>query len=270
MNLQFTKQIEIKPSKNTKYYFIVYWIIFFVISLCVGFYTSCDYQSAIYTKGSCNKVLLTAGQDYPMRSNETIFIKPLIDIKWDGRNSIYYNCYSNITFVQIDISTQIKADISFRGVFICNDKPWLTLSETTISNSPTWMQYFVNNSYSYIELNNNFTKPYSILIDIENKIQTVYDIESINNITFNTDIFNVISEYTKSINNLDVVTSYQCRSCYGHMETFSFQSFVRLIITMGTIFSFATMISTKIIPIILDYKYYEINEMEIDHFENKN
>lgn len=257
MNLQFTKIVEIYPNNNTKKIFILFWITFFISSISIGFYTSCDYQISDYQKGSCNPVLLTAGQNYPMRSNETIFITPLIDLFWDGRNGLKYSCNSNISFVKIDIMNSVTANINFWGYYTCNEKPWLTLSDTTITNSPTWMQNIVNECY--MKFTPNFTNPFTISFDINNQIQTIYTINGEVNVTFNKNMFDTISQYTNAINNLDIVTSYQCRSCYGHMDTFGFQSFVRLIITMGTIFSFATIISTKIIPLFLNYQYNEIN-----------
>lgn len=261
MNLQFTKQIELTPHKNTKKYFLSFWLIFFISSIFIGLYTSCDYQSSIYQKVSCNKILLMAGQNYPMRSNndDIIFITPLTDLFWDGRNGLKYNCYSNITFIKVDILNSITADINFIGSFICNQKPWMTLSDTTMNKSPIWMKDIINNTYR--GLNENFTIPYSILFDINNKIQTVFTNYNKTNITFNINIFKILSQYTDAINNLDIAISYQCRSCYYHMDTFGFQSFVKLIITMGTMLSFATIISTKVIPLFLNYKYELTNEL---------
>lgn len=256
MNLQFTKLVELSPNRNTQKIFLLYWTLFLIISILIGLYTSCDYQISDYQKGSCNVVLLTAGQNIPMRSNETIFITPLVDLFWDGRNGLKYNCYSNITFIKVDIINSITANINFLGDFICNGKHWMKLSDTTLTNSPTWMQSIIDESY--VELNKNFTNPFTILFDIKNEIQTVFTIYDEVNVTFNKNIFNTISQYTNAVNNLDVVTSYQCRSCYGHMDTFDFQSFIRLIITMGTFFSLATLISTKIIPKFLNYQYDEL------------
>ena len=261
MNFQFTKNYELIPYKNTKKYFLLFWFMFLIFSLCISFYTSCDYQSSIYTKGSCNKVLLTAGQKYPMKTvdDDTIYVTPLRDLKWDGRNTLSYNCYSDITFIKIDILNEITADINFLGSFICNNNPWLSLSKTNVEESPKWLKTIIKTNYK--ELNNNFTKPFTILYDILNKEKTIFGTNITENIIFDNEILNTISNYTEAVNNLDVGISYQCRSCYGYINTFDFQSFIRLIVTTSSILSFANIISTKLIPIMLKYRYEPDNNV---------
>lgn len=254
IDLQFKKIYEIKPITNTKNYYLIYWCCFFIISFCIGLYTSCDYQSSIYVKGSCNTILLMAGQVYMMKSNENIFIyiMPIIDLMWDGRNGQYYNCYSNITDIKTTYFSDIMAETSFIGDFICNGVSWLTLTKINIDESPVWIKNVIIEDYN--QMVNNFTGPFSVEYNIENKTKYVSSVTKSYYTIFNFDILEAISKYTNAINTLDVVVSYQCRSCYDKINSFNFQSFIRLIITMGSILSIGTFISNKIIPNFFKYE----------------
>lgn len=259
INLQFTRIYEINPTSNTRNYYLIYWFCFFIISFCVGLYTSCDYQSSIYVKGSCNTILLMAGQTYLMKSNEDvlIYIIPERDLIWDGRNGLKYSCYSNINIIKTTYFSDLMAETNFLGNFICNEIPWLKLSSVNIDNSPPWLKNIIIEDYNQIV--ENSTGPFTVQYEIKHNIKKISNIINTYEVIFNTNILETLSNYTEAINNLDVAVSYQCKSCYNKIKSFDFQSFIRLIITMGSILSIGTFIANKIIINLFKYKNHGIN-----------
>jgi hypothetical protein len=207
-----------------------------------------------------------AGQTYLMKSSENvlIYIIPEIDLIWDGRNGLKYSCYSNITTIKTTYFSDLMAETNFLGNFICNEIPWLTLSSVNIDNSPLWLKNIIIDDYNQIV--ENTTGTFTVQYDIKHNIKTISNVINTYNIIFNTDILEIISNYTEAINTLDVAISYQCKSCYNKINSFDFQSFIRLIITMGSILSVGTFIANKIIINLFEYKNNKIN---FDESEDK-